>query len=655
MKTPVYNGYPLSLLVRLSLPESPVQFWQWGQTLHECWDEGSETINMLATMGYERVASAESKELYTYLMSQLCDVQHVNAAGLEEEKQNLQQLWAYTGDIEHVKQVPVILAFRLPEGLSPPLEQSIPMLSFLPPPQLGELALIKVDGKDYVYKIEELGESGAATWRALSDALRALAGQSEWVAFTPLIQACSDLSTYQTMVHETTVLIRSTKGKEQKEAKARLDAIKTAGQHFTTLQESLRHPDWVVHWGNIQRMAKELASSYYALHQSRSALELIQPTLLSEEILSTTLTPLTERRKKRATKPRVPPPHPVVAKDPPVVHTRADIFTHYMQRGLLDVTKFIHYPDVGIAELRQAFSKEKGEMLITIKPGTDEGWATIGEALQTLEKRLGDEVSDTFLALLALAIETNGVENVNVPFYINPDDILAMCQREKSNGSYTPPQRLAVIEHLRTLTWAHVRATREVKRGKRTLEQRIEGAFVDVLSGKIGEYNTITGEQLWEKREVRIGNWAKMVPELSRQTAIMLRQILKYHAHNQQHEKRLGTYLTWQFRVNARHGGVVRCEMETLLQQSGITPDLKNPQRTRKRIEDALKQLKEDEVIGEYNRIIEDTLEAKLKEQRIQTVAYRWWQDYVHQLWVIHPPQSVKQAYQALLQESNER
>ena len=145
-----------------------------------------------------------------------------------------------------------------------------------------------------------------------------------------------------------------------------------------------------------------------------------------------------------------------------------------------------------------------------------------------------------------------------------------------------------------------------------------------------------------------------MVPELSRQTAIMLRQILKYHAHNQQHEKRLGMYLTWQFRVNARHGGVVRCEMETLLQQSGITPDLKNPQRTRKRIEHALEQLEQDEVIGEHARIVEDTPEAKLKEERIETLAYHWWQDYVHQLWVIHPPQSVKQAYQALLQEPNE-
>src|SRR5690348_8058878 len=103
-----------------------------------------------------------------------------------------------------------------------------------------------------------------------------------------------------------------------------------------------------------------------------------------------------------------------------------------------------------------------------------------------------------------------------------------------------------------------------------------------------------------------------MVPELSRQTAVMLRQILKYHAHNHQHEKRLGTYLTWQFRVNVRHGGVVRCEMETLLQQSGITPDLKNPERTRKRIEDALNRLEKDEVIGEHGRVIEDTPEAKL-------------------------------------------
>ena len=131
----------------------------------------------------------------------------------------------------------------------------------------------------------------------------------------------------------------------------------------------------------------------------------------------------------------------------------------------------------------------------------------------------------------------------------------------------------------------------------------------------------------------------------------MLRLVLKYHAHNQQHEKRLGTYLTWQFRVNARHGSVVRCELETLLQQAGIIPDLKHPERTRKRIEQALKQLRDDGVIGKCGRIVEQTAEGREREERIETLAYHWWQDYARQLWVIYPPQPVQEAYQALLQE----
>src|SRR5690349_5017063 len=82
-KMPIYTGHPLSMLVRLSAPESPVQFWQWGQTTPR-WNEDPYVLATLAEMGYRRVEQETDKQFYACLTSQLCDVQYVDASGPSE-------------------------------------------------------------------------------------------------------------------------------------------------------------------------------------------------------------------------------------------------------------------------------------------------------------------------------------------------------------------------------------------------------------------------------------------------------------------------------------------------------------------------------------------------------------------------------------------
>jgi len=290
-------------------------------------------------------------------------------------------------------------------------------------------------------------------------------------------------------------------------------------------------------------------------------------------------------------------------------------------------------------------------MIITISPGSDENWGHVLKSLNVL----GDETVDTFFAAMANAIEINGTQNVTAPFFISPDDILATCQREKSKGSYTPGQRMNVIEHLRILSRAHIRVSFPLRRGR---DAFAESPILEVLTSKYGVVNTITGEEIWEKREIKIGNWAADVPEVSRQTATMLRQVLKYHSQRQRHEKRLGRYLTFMFRVNAQKGGVHRCSMQVLLEQSGITPDRNVPGKTQERIESALKRLQTDKVIEKYGLVIESKTEARVRqveaERRIQTRAYHWWDDYLRQQWYFYPPSATKEIYQKLLQEGKE-
>src|SRR5947209_8638575 len=166
--------------------------------------------------------------------------------------------------------------------------------------------------------------------------------------------------------------------------------------------------------------------------------------------------------------------------------------------------------------------------------------------------------------------------------------------------------------------------------------------------------NTLTGAEIWEKRQVKIGDWAAMIPEISQQTAIMLRQVLKYHSHNQRYEKRLGRYLTLMFRVNAaRKGGVFQCSMGVLLEQAGIIPNLNKPGDARAMIDKALKRLQEDGVIGEYGQIVDSSPKGQEVKARVEQQAYHWWDLYIQQQWCFYPPAIVREVYGKLLKEEN--
>src|SRR5439155_7658109 len=90
-----------------------------------------------------------------------------------------------------------------------------------------------------------------------------------------------------------------------------------------------------------------------------------------------------------------------------------------------------------------------------LSPRDEECWDQLLASLHVL----GDGLVDTFLVLLAVALDINGVEHMAIPFAITPDDILAICQKKKSKGGYPLRQRQNVIEQLHTLACASLHAT----------------------------------------------------------------------------------------------------------------------------------------------------------------------------------------------------
>jgi predicted Fe-S protein YdhL (DUF1289 family) len=324
-------------------------------------------------------------------------------------------------------------------------------------------------------------------------------------------------------------------------------------------------------------------------------------------------------------------PVALVTRNPSQIKIRSDQLTYHILLGLLDGKRYTWQATRGLAEYQQRLPKERGYVSLTLSPRSEEPW----ECVLTSLDLLGDELVDTFLVLLAVALDTYGPRHITAPFTITADDILTICQKKKSKGSYSARQRLHVIEQVRTLLRFSVCATLACKDGK---QWRIEYPLIEILKDKPSEEHIICpGHTHWC---LKIGNWASMIPEQQSQITMMTRQLLRYHARQQKYEKRLGRYLTMLYRVNAhRYEGRVKVSMGVLLEHAGISLDHDNPGRTREAIESAFHQLYNDGVIGPFAPCAEHSPQGRAIQERIEQHAYHWWDDYRRQLWRFDPPQ----------------
>lgn len=102
----------------------------------------------------------------------------------------------------------------------------------------------------------------------------------------------------------------------------------------------------------------------------------------------------------------------------------------------------------------------------------------------------------------------------------------------------------------------------------------------------------LDGEKVPIAWHLRPGDWAIDMERFGPQLAIMMQGILKLHARNDAHAKRIGRYLVYQFRVRAAEQSWRQpYRVETLLKGAGVDVDRKNPARFRQRVEAALDTL----------------------------------------------------------------
>jgi hypothetical protein len=101
--------------------------------------------------------------------------------------------------------------------------------------------------------------------------------------------------------------------------------------------------------------------------------------------------------------------------------------------GLLNAEQYAKDPERCLATYTRSLVHDRGQIRLTIVPGSEEGWKEVLLSLHLL----GDELVDTFLALLAIALDTHGIEHLTLPLTLQPTDLLAVCQKQTLRGQYS--------------------------------------------------------------------------------------------------------------------------------------------------------------------------------------------------------------------------
>lgn len=667
MQIPTFNSEPLSAILPLPKDEHVtgqhwlyINFWEHQQRVHSL-----EAISDLVADGWVKSPAS------------------VGAAGLESQLYDTVRLmypdqqkgesW-YKPEPDEISPAPVTLAFSIPRW---PALQNLPMLNPYPLPQLGEYGYV-LDARQpeqalTSYYIMELPLVARQRWIALGEKLKELSSPLHWPPFTREHQIVSDETEYQRHMNAIRTQLQIATGEQQRVLFSAGTHLEAAHVHITQLRNALKKESTTQQWQEVQTMARNLARDYDDYHQSivnkhedltNASVPDVSDTADSYSLFpSELMNKLAVEQPSKQKKPKVARPRkeptPIVAKGKESISHNSNQFNWEIINALRDKSTYKHYPKYNIAEHKHTFMHEKGQLLITISAQEGEGWETVLNALNTL----GDGCIDTYIAVMAIAIEQNGTDGdrLRIPITINPDDILAICGKEKSHGSYTPFQRAEIIKHLKTLSQSKIivtmpgRPATKKKRGGTKNDGtilRAEGQLIDLLSFKIGEYHTITGEEVWERRAISVGPWATMIPGLNITTAMMFRSLLAYSAKNQRYQKRIGLYLTQMFRINAKRGGQFKdgITMKQLLEGSGIVVP-REQGAFRDAIEKAIQQLKDEGIIGNFWQVVDsDTAhEETTSEIAIRQHARGWFAYYLQQIWNFSPSESVKQQYKDLL------
>lgn len=233
---------------------------------------------------------------------------------------------------------------------------------------------------------------------------------------------------------------------------------------------------------------------------------------------------------------------------------------------------------------------------------------------------------------------------------VTADDILGFrgLKPQKNGagrrGGYKGEWRQEIARHIAILanTWIVVTemdVTEEVegKKGRQRKRVKWQGESKAWVVDSNFEQAAMEGKNSYVWR-VRPGDvFSKFLFGAGRQTALISQKAVEYHPINQQWEKRLTRYLTWQWRNRQGEGAYLApFNIETLMNAVNKEISKHNPIQTKGRLEKALDTLQQDHIITgwQYESVNEDNVGLK-----------GWWKEWLKWKVIIEPPQDIMDHY----------
>lgn len=210
-----------------------------------------------------------------------------------------------------------------------------------------------------------------------------------------------------------------------------------------------------------------------------------------------------------------------------------------------------------------------GHAMFSPDPGT---FTLISEAWHLVD-RLGDEYADTLDYICARARSNRGPRFTS--FKLSPEEILdARGISKHKRGGHKPENIAAVITQIQDLGHILVRArvSGYVKDKRGRIEAReVDSPLIDI--DRTEWRVTLFGERTLDHWILSPGDWVKQIDGFTPQIASMTMAILRLHAQKESYAKRIGRYLTYQYRVRRKEKSWSQpYTIKRILDEAGIVP-----------------------------------------------------------------------------------
>jgi hypothetical protein len=536
--TPLHAPYEPSFI---TIPEFPSRrFWTWGIfTLLE--QVGEEVLAELQAGDWEPW-NDETRELFLLLESQFGQTLIV------VEAQDTQRCWARTADIQHAQRYPVLLTYQSGEEEYP---HSVP-----PEMVIGACALVGDGSSFHLYTAEQLSEEGRTLCAQISEGM---------LLYPPEVDPSAE-------------------------------------------ERCVRVEQRLAAWERTHTAARRLSSLYWMLHQHTIGLDTSSP-------------------------PRTLPAVPVV------VDKGALIASALPVQAVIAAYSNAHSGAEQWSPRKQlptyAYSREDGTTHIQMRPGDPEAVLdpAMIKSLWEQVRHLSDIDGDVLLTMIAQAIaaphDEKGGTWITSKAILDYRGIKPITKKENGRVRRAGHRQEDLAEVASCIsrmsnTWITVEQwiegdINQEQQKKRSKRQRkylyTRDSRLIVITDTIRQQELLQGSGSKTSRQVesehpslsvawryQLGSWLDpFLQGANRQMAWLLQQVLSYDPYHQMWEKRLGRYFTFHMHMDPRGGTTITREIGTLIEELSLPVNCRDPERTRQRLEKALRYLVGDGIISSWN------------------------------------------------------